>query len=222
MKKLKILIDFDDTLTNMLKEWVGCLNEWHGTSVSHEDINEWSVEKFYPTLTKEQVHAPLKDPNFWDRVRPKQGAVHAVKWMIEQGHEVYIVTASGLGTLKEKMNRALFRHFPYLTWKNVIIAQKKQMIKGDVLIDDAPHNLIDGDYVKLLMSAPHNAVFDCEAHGIYRVDDWDDIAFEICTLSYNDELEEFIEKAKGLSPEYMDLIVKTVCSTAFVETYFKE
>lgn len=222
MRKLKILIDFDDTMTNMLKEWVGCLNEWHGTNVKPEEVTEWCVEKFYPSLTKEQVHAPLKEHSFWDRVRPKEEAVHAIKWMIDQGHEVYIVTASGLGTLKEKMHRALFRHFPYITWKNVIIAQNKQMIKGDVLIDDAPHNLIGGDYVKLLMTAPHNASFDCKAHDIYRVDDWANIAFEICSISYSDELDEFIEGVNDLAPEFLNLIVNTVCSEAFVKTYFKE
>ena len=222
MRKLKILIDFDDTMTNMLCEWIGCLNEWYGTDVKPEDVTEWCVEKFYPMLTKEQVHAPLKDPNFWDRVRPKLGAIHAIKWMMEQGHEVYIVTASGLSVLKEKMHKALFRYFPFLTWKNVIVAHNKQLIGGDILIDDAPHNLVGGSYEKILMSAPHNAWFDCDKHDVYRVNDWTAVAFEVCCLAYKDELEEFIENVNDLSPEYLELIVRTVCSEAFAKSYFCE
>ena len=96
------------------------------------------------------------------------------------------------------------------------------MIDGDVIIDDAPHNLVGGNYRKILMDAPHNKWFDCDKHNVYRVDDWDRIAFEISVLAYEDEMQEFIEKTNDLAPEYLELIVNTVCSEAFVKSYFKE
>ena len=48
-------------------------------------------------------------------------------------------------------------------------------MKGDFLIDDAPHNLIDGEYVPILFDRPHNHGFDNAAHGIARVQTWDDV-----------------------------------------------
>lgn len=48
-------------------------------------------------------------------------------------------------------------------------------VRGDVLIDDGIHNLEDGQYKKVLMTAPHNIRFDAEAHGMIRVRSWKEI-----------------------------------------------
>ena len=49
------------------------------------------------------------------------------------------------------------------------------MIKGDILIDDAVHNHIGGDYRKFLMNAPHNEKYDADANGMIRVSSWKEI-----------------------------------------------
>ena len=57
----------------------------------------------------------------------------------------------------------------------MIITNHKYMIDGDILIDDAPHNLIKGKYVKVLISAPHNRSYDAEKNGMLRVDSWEEV-----------------------------------------------
>ena len=106
-----------------------------------------------------------------------------IKWAIDEGHEVYIVTASAYETIKSKMENVLFRYFPFISWSNVIIASNKQMIHGDMLIDDAPHNLIDGKYVKILMTAPHNINYDAARNHMIRVNSWEEIKDCIIKLS---------------------------------------
>lgn len=49
------------------------------------------------------------------------------------------------------------------------------MIRGNVLIDDGPHNLIGGEYRKILYDAPHNQGLDAEGNGMIRVRNWDEI-----------------------------------------------
>ena len=46
------------------------------------------------------------------------------------------------------------------------------MIRGDVLVDDAPHNLENGNYKRILMNAPHNRFFDEKSIGAARASDW--------------------------------------------------
>ena len=65
--------------------------------------------------------------------------------------------------------------YPGLTREQVIITSRKQMIRGDVLIDDGPHNLIGGEYRKILYDAPHNQGFNAEGNGMSRVRNWDEI-----------------------------------------------
>ncbi len=165
----------DDTMEQLLKAWLNGVNERYGYSVRYEDVSSWDVSKPYPGLTREQVYAIPDEPGFWGTVEPIEGAAEAIRGFMEDGHEVYIVTATPYISVAEKMDDLLFRWFPFISWDQVIIAKHKQLIKGDVLIDDGIHNLEGGDYVKILMTAPHNRNYDAEGNGMIRVGTWKEI-----------------------------------------------
>ncbi len=48
----------------------------------------------------------------------------------------------------------------------------KQLVKGDILIDDNPHNLVGGEYIPILFDRPHN---HDKAHGITRAQTWEEV-----------------------------------------------
>lgn len=186
MKQLTILIDMDDTIEGLLKGWVAWINNKYGTSVDWKSIRSWNVNPYFPNLTTEQLYEPFYLDSFWDWVEPLPYAQEMIKRIKDDGHKVYIVSASTYETLPAKMDRVLFRYFPYFTFDDVIIASNKQMIRGDVMIDDGVHNLVGGEYVKLLMDAPHNREFDEKQYGIRRVYDWGEIYDIIIELSKGD------------------------------------
>lgn len=172
MKKLTILVDMDDTIEHLLDAWVDCLNEQHGTTVKCKDIVEWDLCKVFPGLTREQIFAPLSELGFWKTVKPMDGAADTLKWMIDCGHSVYIVTASYYTTVAPKVKECLLVHFPFISWDQVIVTSHKQLVRGDVLFDDAPHNLEGGSYFKVLVNAPHNMSYDAEKNGMTRMESW--------------------------------------------------
>lgn len=114
-----ILVDMDDTIEHLLKAWVNGVNEKYGCCVSCDEIVSWDVSADFPGLTHEQVLSRL----------------------ISSGNEVYIVTATPYESIFEKMSEVLFKYFPFLSWDQVIVTSRKQLIRGDVLIDDGVHNL---------------------------------------------------------------------------------
>lgn len=170
-----ILIDMDDTIEQLLKAWLKGVNDRYGYSVQYGDFTTWDVAAPYPGLTREQVYSIPDEPGFWGTVEPIEGAAEAIKGFMDAGHEVYIVTATPYISVAEKMDDLLFRWFPFISWDQVIITKRKQLIKGDVLIDDGVHNLEGGEYVKILMTAPHNRDYDAEANGMIRVNNWKEI-----------------------------------------------
>lgn len=172
---MTILVDMDDVLEDLSGAWIDFLNSEYGTEVDKNAPKEWDMGKSFPDLTKAQVYAPLYDPDFWRTVKPIDGAAKTLERLIHEGYEVFVVTASNYSTLQTKMEDVLFRYFPFLDWSNVIVASNKQMIRGDILVDDAPHNLLDGDYIKILMDAPHNRSFDAGMYGVYRAHSWAEI-----------------------------------------------
>ena len=187
---MTILVDMDDTMEQQLAAWVRDANEAYGTHVRYEDITDWDVSKAFPGLTREQVYAIPMRPGFWLGVEPIPGAREALERLTAAGHEVLVVTATPFASVPEKIEGFLFKHFPFLTWDQVIITGKKQRVRGDVLIDDGVHNLEGGDYVKLLMTAPHNQTYNAEANGMIRVNGWDEIEKTIASLSAGKTAEE--------------------------------
>lgn len=172
MKRLTILVDMDDTIEDLLSAWVSYLNTKYGTSIQKDDVTQWDISKSFPTLSREQVYEPLYLDSFWLSVKPINGAAETLQKLIKDGHQVLIVTTSSYETLHTKMEEVLFKYFPFLSWNDVIITSRKQLVNGDVLVDDGTHNLEGGQYLRILMDAPHNRAYSAESNGMIRVYNW--------------------------------------------------
>lgn len=177
-----ILVDMDDVLEQLVEAVVQHVNDLYGTHATSADVTEWNLAAAFPSLTYEQVYSTVDDDVLWDIVQPMPGAAEALKKLIAEGNEIYIVTASLYENLRKKMKDVLFRYFPFLHWNQVIIAHKKQMILGDVLVDDGPHNLQGGNYRKILFDATHNQSFDETSVGAVRVRNWEECYAELQRL----------------------------------------
>lgn len=180
---MTILVDMDDTIEQLLKAWVAGVNNRYGRAVAYDDITDWNVALAYPGLTMDEVYSIPMEPGFWKNVEPMPGASEALQHFISEGHTVYIVTATPHDSVPEKMNDCLFKLFPFLRWDQVIITFHKQMIQGDVLIDDGVHNLEGGSYKKILMTAPHNRDYDAEANGMIRANNWQEAVAAVDALA---------------------------------------
>lgn len=164
LRQLTILVDMDDTLEDLCTPWVQYLNEKYGTAVTTDDIKDWHIAKVFPSLTREQVFEPLATEGFWERVKPLPESYENICKLKYDGHRIFIVTASDpIISVPMKLEKVLFRYFPIFSYNDVIITTQKQLIRGDVLVDDAPHNLENGNYKRILMNAPHNRFFDEKA-----------------------------------------------------------
>ena len=166
MKKFKILVDMDDTLVDTVFRWVEWLNNHYGLNVKYEDLKVWEIQIAFPSLTLDQIRAPLMQESFWMRVQPKEGAVEYLKKLIDDGHEIYICSASHPYTINAKIKYCLFKHFDYLQTEQLIFTYRKQFINADFCIDDGIHNLVDASYRGILITTPYNTSInekDCES-----------------------------------------------------------
>lgn len=182
MRKLRVLCDADDTLENLVEPWVNAVNYKFCANVKWNDITEWDMAKFFPTLSREQVYSPIYEDGFWNSIIPMPGAVKFINSILADGHEFYIVTATNYQTCGSKIKK-LLEMFKMLKWENFIISSNKQMVNGDILIDDAPQNLIGGTYHKVLFDRPHNYSFDERKYGIKRIYTLSEAYEEVCKLA---------------------------------------
>lgn len=176
VNKMKILLDFDEVINTMTHHWVHTLNCVYGTSVEFEDVNEWDMQKAFPTLTEDEIYNPLHLQTFWNGVEIMSGAKEGIQSILSEGHEIYIVTSAHPDTIKWKAEW-LQRELPEIPWSNVIVANNKSLVKGDILVDDGLHNLYEGSYIKVLFDKPWNRNVDKNklTNIIHRVHNWDEI-----------------------------------------------
>lgn len=137
---MRILVDVDNTLCDNMGEWLRIYNEAADDNVKPEDIVTWDIESY---LKPEWI------PYFWEEAYPRSfktsepfpNARLDITYLLDEGHEVIYVTA---GVCVEKMNWLFYQEFSEgrvaLAPKNVIIAYKKDLIIGDILVDDGLHN----------------------------------------------------------------------------------
>lgn len=182
MRRLNILVDMDDVLVDLLPTWVKHLNYLYGTDVDYNEIKGWDMTQYFPDITEEDMVAVLQSKEFWRLVKPKESAVSTLQLLLASGHKVMVVTSSHYETVANKIRECLLYHFPFIEWEDVIVTSRKQMIRGDVLVDDGIHNLIGGEYAKILMDMPHNQSVNTEKYGVTRVRDWTEAYLEICKL----------------------------------------
>ncbi len=175
MVKKTILVDMDEVLDDMDRKWVSYLNSRYGTHTRYEDVKEWDMTKAFPGLSRGQVYGAILEEELYRNFEPTEGAAEVLQKLIGEGHDIFVVTNTPYQVAKVKMEEVLFKYYPFLSWEQCIFTSKKQMIRGDVLIDDSPGNLEGGEYVKLLFSAPYNRDYDAEKNGMIRVNSWEEI-----------------------------------------------
>jgi 5'(3')-deoxyribonucleotidase len=170
---MRIFVDMDDVLVNLSEAWLSFLNKTSNYHREPSDIVDWDMKVAYPDLTSLQVYNPLYQEKMWDNVKPIEDAYYYLKKLIEDGHEVYIATASYPWSFYIKTERCLFKMFDFLSPKNVVCIHDKDLLNGDILFDDYHVNLRYFNGVKVLKNAPYNQNCDEECFH-FRVNKWDE------------------------------------------------
>lgn len=172
-------IDLDDTIEDLVAGWLSWLNGHYGTAYKPEDITEWDIASYFPTLSRDEVFAPLHNSLFWEKyVKMKPDAAKYIKMLFDEGFNIYIVTSATPESLLYKWEYIISEHLPFLTHKNIIMCSNKQLLSNlDILIDDGIHNLVGGKYTKILLDAPHNRQSEeiDRQYGLNRLHDWKEI-----------------------------------------------
>lgn len=169
-----VLLDVDNVLEDLTTAWINAVNIKFGTNVNPDDITDWEMKKFFPNLSRTQIYSPLHTKEFWKSLEPMTGAKKYVELLIEKECEVCLVTSSHPDTVAYKYN-FIKKHFPMIAYNDIFFCSRKQLVIGDVLVDDKPKNLIGGSYHKLLMDCPHNRSFDETKYNIKRVKNWREV-----------------------------------------------
>lgn len=170
---MTILIDIDGVVFNTQETLLNFMNTIYQTNYSFEEINhyEWLDEHFLnPWRLLERV-------GFWKCVTVDQDAVKYISRWIKQGYTVKFVTATHYHqAIDFKMKKLKDSFNGLIDDKDIIVCHDKDMVRGDLLIDDYPDNCNNFGNYAILFSQPWNnpEQIKDDAH-ILRLDSWEKI-----------------------------------------------
>jgi len=146
-----VLIDMDDTLCCLTEVWLSKLNERFRTTIKIGDLTSWNTgrNKVFSLagITSKQVFEILEEPGIFRGLKPVPGALTALKTIVSNGWDPYIVTSLPLvehspgSTVQEKMEWISEHLTGIVPARNIVFTYQKWLVNGQVLIDDAPHNI---------------------------------------------------------------------------------
>lgn len=154
---MKIGIDVDDTILNLLNFWVLHYNTDFHDNLKEEDITDWKIDKFVKEEAKEKIYNYIRHPQIFEECRPIKNALNSIKYLRSLGHRVIFVTANNPDNVKQRWLR---KNEFWDNDENFIVASDKSLIDLDILIDDKYENCRDTSGVGILFTRPHNKKYD--------------------------------------------------------------
>ena len=153
-------IDCDNIICNTTESVLAQHYIDTGEKLTLDDIKTYYIENYISDDYKDDFHLIFYKKEMWKRVKVIPHCVEVIKRLHDRGDSIYFVTSTE----------------PLLDIRKCLITTHcKQMIKCDLLIDDCIDNVLNADYVSILLDYPWNstAIFDeAEYDNIYRVFDW--------------------------------------------------
>jgi 5'-nucleotidase len=152
----RIIIDMDEVIADPMGEMISWYKKEYGLPINYQKMLGGSWVKGFPEehqlLIRERLHAE----GFFRRLPVMKNAVDVLKKMNDQ-YEIFIVSAATEfpNSLKDKLEW-LLEHFPYLSWRQLVLCGDKRLVSGDYMIDDHVRNLKHFNGKKYLFTSPHN------------------------------------------------------------------
>ena len=167
----RIAIDMDEVIADANYRFAEWYTRDHGVEFSHEQLNSKRFSELLPDDHKYLIKEYVYHDDFFKDLEIIPGCQEVIKDLHEK-YEIFITTAA-----MEFPNSFLpklewmGKHFPYISWTNIVFCGDKSIINADYLIDDNVKHFKRFVGQGILFTASHNHDVEWDV----RVDTWEDV-----------------------------------------------
>ena len=181
MEKKKLIVDFDDTIVYSI--FFSLVNKFLKTNYSFDDFDNYYIDDIVPKDKSEKFYSSFCDDDPYGEIKIIDGAVESLEKLSKE-YEIYI--CSGCVMRVAKYSAKLFaykydfliKYFPFLNPRNFIFTNAKDVVCGDVMIDDLLSNLKGNYKKKILFTSYHNKNItkdELDKLGVVRASSWEEV-----------------------------------------------
>jgi hypothetical protein len=142
MNSVKIALDVDGVLADIILVWIKEYNRKHGKSMSKESIKNWD---FWRELRVEKYEFYHQLSHCWSRWKEVPTMEESIAEAVDKLHSigaVDIVTARDQESTKYVINWLEHNGIKYKEYVAVDDGRDKADLDYDIFIDDSPHNAV--------------------------------------------------------------------------------
>jgi 5'(3')-deoxyribonucleotidase len=151
-------VDVDDTVADLVGEWLELYNNEYSDNVAVNDITTWDI--YNHVKCGKKIYDFLKVPNFYDNVVPIHGAAHGIRSLRNAGHRVIFITSCIFGgNVDGKWKWLVDNKFLDAGEHSLdfMAVSDKALIKVDLMIDDKTETVKNFGDRGVLFKRPWNA-----------------------------------------------------------------
>ena len=170
-RKKILLLDMDDVTVDQTRTWIKRIYEKTGFRYQWEDFSRWDLSTIFPKeITKMIFEEINREPGFFRFLPAKEGAAEGIK-KLSYKYDIVFVTASEPYAYEDKYYWVK-ENLSFLDKPNLVLTHRKDLIMGDIFVDDGPHNLLKSNAkTKIIFDHPWNR----QVTQGQRVSDWDEL-----------------------------------------------
>jgi len=174
-----ILCDMDGVVAQLEKPWLEMYNRDYNDCLTVEDINDFNWSKCVKPECGNKIFDYLKVEGLFLNCEPYLESVDALMQLYLDKHDIYFVTKSPTDSRFAYFEKLewIDKHVPFVGRDRVICTGQKHMVRGDVLIDDYPKNLINFPGKRILMDRPWNR--QVQEPSLVRVHSWFEVLIQV-------------------------------------------
>lgn len=136
---MNIIVDVDDTLCDLLTEWIGRYNILWDDILTVQNITRWNLHELVKPECGKRIYEILEDENLYDHISPYSGSLEFINQLRKDHHHVIFVTSPYGKSAGQKLQ--WLSNYGFLP-KNLkyhsdyIECSDKTLICGDYIVDD--------------------------------------------------------------------------------------
>lgn len=137
-KKIKLYLDFDDTIVNSTKKMVEMLNEHYHTNKNWRKLKQYDGEDLFPQCNQEIIENIFASPYFFANLKIKFGFKFAMS-ILSKFCEIGIVTLGTSNNLSYKKiwcNNNFDFNFEFIGLKDFKAKKTVVDMSGGIMVDD--------------------------------------------------------------------------------------
>lgn len=173
-----LLLDMDNTLNYLSDHFFKCLSDMFITYDKnyHSDYDMSQFIHLETRPERKKIMAKIfSTKGFWIAIPPQDHAIEAAKYLNEK-YDVVIATVpwASAVTCKSEKIEWINHYLPFIdTNKQISWEPNKWELKGDIIIDDKPSNLVKCLLKKVTVARDYE--YNRHVNTTFRIKDWSEV-----------------------------------------------